>query len=61
VDDPLGTIVHSGGMCDAAQFHAAIDEMSKEVHTDLIGVSMEQARENVLMMVLMMVTPAGRA
>jgi hypothetical protein len=61
VDDPLGAIVHSGGMCDSAQFHAAIDAMSKEVHADLIGVSMDQARENVLMMVLMMVTPAGRA
>jgi hypothetical protein len=61
VDDPLGAIVHSGGMCDSVQFHAAIDEMSKEVHADLIGVSMDQARENVLMMVLMMVTPAGRA
>jgi hypothetical protein len=35
--------------------------MSKDVHAELIGVSMDQARENVLMMVLMMVTPAGRA
>jgi hypothetical protein len=61
VDDPLGAIVHSGGMCDAAQFHNVIDAMAKDVHADLIGVSMEQARENVLMMVLMMVTPAGRA
>jgi hypothetical protein len=48
-------------MCDSVQFHAAIDAMSKDVHADLIGVSMEEARENVLMMVLMMVTPAGRA
>jgi hypothetical protein len=48
-------------MCDSVQFHAAIDAMSKEVHADLIGVSMDEARENVLMMVLMMVTPAGRA
>jgi hypothetical protein len=61
VDDPLGSIVHSGGMCDSVQFHAAIDAMAEDVHTDLIGVSMEEARENVLMMVLMMVTPAGRA
>jgi hypothetical protein len=48
-------------MCDSVQFHAAIDAMSKEVHDELTGVSMDQARENVLMMVLMMVTPAGRA
>jgi hypothetical protein len=61
LDDPLGAIVHSGGMCDSAQFHDVIDAMAKDVHADLIGVSMEQARENVLMMVLMMVTPAGRA
>jgi hypothetical protein len=48
-------------MCDAVQFHNVIDAMAKDVHGELIGISMEQARENVLMMVLMMVIPAGRA
>ena len=42
---------HTGGMCDAEEFHAAVDDMA----------SFYQAREGVLTLILAMIEPAGQA
>jgi hypothetical protein len=55
------SIPHSGGMCDADDFHEKIDEMTAEVQRDIPDISAELARDSVLMTVLWLIEPAGRA
>jgi hypothetical protein len=57
----MNLIPHSGGMCDSEDFHEKIDEMVLEVQRDIPDISPELARDSVLMTVLWLIEPAGRA
>ena len=57
----MDDITHSGGMCDPEAFHKAVDGMAKEVQDDMKGLSIEDARDSVLTMILMLTRPVGEA
>jgi hypothetical protein len=55
------SIQHSGGMCDPAEFHAAIDKMTDEAAADVPELTWDETRKYVLLTVLWLLNPAGNA
>lgn len=56
-----GLYQHTGGMCDAAEFHEAVDGMADDIVREEPALTVAMARQGVLMFILAMVIPSGNA
>jgi hypothetical protein len=57
----FGGIEHSGGMCDSVAFHEAVDDLTDDAAKDLPDCKWDELRGYVLMTILWMIIPAGKA